>query len=67
MLYMSIGKAAKMLGVHRDTLRRWIDKGIVESYRTPSKQRKVSVDSITALAGKSSAFVTKVENPCNSL
>jgi excisionase family DNA binding protein len=38
--YMSVSEAASMLGVHRDTLRRWSDSGLVKVYRTPTGHRR---------------------------
>lgn len=31
--------AAAILGVHRDTVRRWADKGLIPCFRTPSHRR----------------------------
>lgn len=33
---LSITAAARELGIHRDTLRRWIDKGLVQTVPRPS-------------------------------
>jgi len=55
MEYISLTKAAKMMGVHPDSIRRWFDEGKLKGYKTPSKQRKISVESIQSiLAGESS-------------
>ena len=37
--WMSIGEAAKYLGVSRDTLRRWEKKGKIKAIRSPSNRR----------------------------
>jgi len=37
--WMSIGKAAKHLGVSRDTLRRWEKKGDIKPSRSPTNRR----------------------------
>lgn len=37
--WLSIGKAAKYLGVSRDTLRRWEKRGKIKSVRSPSNRR----------------------------
>ena len=36
---MSIGQAAKYLGVSRDTLRRWEKRGKIKTVRSPSNRR----------------------------
>ena len=37
--WMSIGEAAKYIGVSRDTLRRWEKRGRVEAIRSPTNRR----------------------------
>lgn len=37
--WLSIGEAAELVGVSRDTLRRWEKKGKVKVYRTPTNRR----------------------------
>lgn len=37
--WMSIGEAAKYLGVSRDTLRRWEKKGKIKAIRSPTNRR----------------------------
>lgn len=37
---LSPGEAARRLGVHIDTLRRWAADGKIESVRTPGGQRR---------------------------
>lgn len=37
---LPIGAAAKMLGVHPDTLARWADSGKVPHAKTPGGQRR---------------------------
>lgn len=41
--WLSIGEAAKYLGVSRDTLRRWEKRDKIKSYRTPSGRRKYTL------------------------
>jgi len=38
--WLSISQAAKYLGVHFTTLRRWSDEGLIEFVRTPGGKRK---------------------------
>lgn len=37
--WMSIGEAAKYLGISRDTLRRWEEKGKIKAIRSPTNRR----------------------------
>ena len=39
---VSIGKAEKILQVHQDTIKRWVDKGFVLCYITPGGHRRFS-------------------------
>jgi molybdopterin-binding protein len=48
-LGIRIGRAAEMLGVSVDTLRRWGDEGRVATTRSPGGQRLVRLDEITRL------------------
>jgi len=41
--WLSIGEAAKFLGVSRDTLRRWEKRGKIKSYRTPGGRRRYTM------------------------
>ena len=40
---LTISEAARVLGVHQQTLRRWSDAGFVRHQRTPSGQRRYDV------------------------
>jgi predicted site-specific integrase-resolvase len=42
--------AAQHYGVSVDTIRRWADAGLIESYRTPSGQRRIVLGSETTPA-----------------
>ncbi|HSS11653.1 MAG TPA: helix-turn-helix domain-containing protein [Acidimicrobiales bacterium] len=42
--------AAKILGVHPDTLARWADEGKVPYWRTPGGQRRFRREDIEALS-----------------
>lgn len=46
---MSVSKAAKMLGVSLDTLRRWDKSGKLVALRTTGGQRRYSVESLQAI------------------
>ena len=43
---ISIGEAARILGVSVDTIRRWDVEGRVQCIRTPGGQRRISQDEI---------------------
>ena len=47
-----VGRAAEMLGVSVDTVRRWIDAGRMTSTRSASGQRSVSMADVTRLAAE---------------
>jgi excisionase family DNA binding protein len=46
---LSIGEAAKYLGISRDTLRRWEKKGKVSPVRSPSNRRYYSKEQLDSL------------------
>lgn len=41
--WLTIGQAAKYLGVSKDTLRRWEKRGKMKSYRTPGGRRRYTM------------------------
>lgn len=49
--YILPGEAADLLGVTRDTIRRYVDTGLLEGIKTPGGQRRIdrqSVEQITS-------------------
>ena len=44
--YIKPGEAAQLLGVSRDTIRRYIDLGLLEGIKTPGGQRRIDRDSV---------------------
>lgn len=46
--WLSLGKAAEMLGVHKMTLRRWSDSGRLPTYRTAGGHRRFALKDILA-------------------
>nr|WP_041458878.1 MerR family DNA-binding transcriptional regulator [Ammonifex degensii] len=48
---LSIGKAAKMLGVHPNRLRAWEKQGLIKPVRLPSGQRRYPVEEINRILG----------------
>jgi excisionase family DNA binding protein len=44
-----ISVAAERLGVHENTVRNWIDRGLLDGYRTPTGRRKLRLDSVERL------------------
>lgn len=53
-----IGRAAEMLGVTVDTVRRWADAGRIRTVRSVGGQRLVPVEEITRLIGERRATST---------
>lgn len=47
--YLSIGMAAKTLGISKDTLRRWEQKGKLTPFRSPTNRRYYSPDQLEQL------------------
>jgi molybdopterin-binding protein len=48
--YLSLGEAAKALGVSVDTLRRWERKGKLETHRDSGNRRRVSAAEVSRLS-----------------
>ena len=46
---LRLREAAAMLGVHRDTLRRWAEDGKVPSVATPGGERRYRIEDLDAL------------------
>lgn len=44
--YISIGKTAEILGVTVETLRRWEQKGLLSSERTPTGHRRYKLTQV---------------------
>lgn len=44
--FLKIGQAAKVLGVHIDTLRRWEKAGKIQTFRTPGGTRLYSIENL---------------------
>jgi excisionase family DNA binding protein len=44
-----ISEAARRLGVHENTVRNWIDHGLLTGYRTPTGRRKLRLESVERL------------------
>jgi helix-turn-helix protein len=44
-----ISIAADRLGVHQNTVRNWIDRGLLDGYLTPTGRRKLRLDSVERL------------------
>ncbi len=47
--WAALGEACQMLRVNEATLRRWADRGLVRSYRTPGGHRRFALEDIHAL------------------
>ena len=61
--YVSITKAAQIIGVTPKTMRVWDNEGVLKSYKTPKGHRRYSLDEIEALAlGRISEVVVNTDN-----
>ncbi len=47
---LNIAEAAKMVGVHKNTLRAWADRGLVAHVRLPSGYRRFRVPELRRVA-----------------
>lgn len=43
---IAIKDAAARLNVHENTIRSWVDRGVLNGYRTPTGRRKVRLDDV---------------------
>tara|TARA_R110000765_G_scaffold234251_1_gene337289 strand:- start:251 stop:538 length:288 start_codon:yes stop_codon:yes gene_type:complete len=62
--YIKPGKAAELLGVSRDSIRRYVDSGAIAGITTPGGQRRIdrqSIDSLIDRRVKVSSTVTIIE------
>lgn len=57
MPHFRIGEAAALLGVSDDTLRRWIDQGVIEAHADESGRKVVDGAALAALAKREAATV----------
>lgn len=48
--YISLGAAAEMLDVHRDTIERWAQRGLLSLYRVGGRTVRVAEADVLALA-----------------
>ncbi len=58
MSYVTPKQAAKILGVHVSSLRRWESEGKLKAIRTPGGQRRYSLKEVEKAAGQSRPVVT---------
>jgi excisionase family DNA binding protein len=62
--YIKPSEAAQMLGVHRESIRRYVDQGLINAIRTPGGQRRIdrsSVESVIQRRISVSSTVTIIE------
>ena len=65
--YMSIGEAAKFLGISRDTLRRWEKRGRLKAFRSPTNRRYYTENQLKNLmSGSPQPINTKSRSQGNS-
>ena len=65
--WLTLGKAAKFLGVAQSTLRKWTDDGRVPAIITPGRHRRYRRDDLEAFvvarSSRSGALVREPEQP----
>ena len=65
--YLTPGEAAKFLGVHPQSLRRWEKEGKITTFRTPGGQRRFHKEEIEEVAGKRRTNATILNDNLNIL
>ena len=61
--YIKPGEAADMLGVSRDSIRRYVDSGAIDGITTPGGQRRIDRESVdNIIAEKVGSNVTVLRN-----
>lgn len=55
-----ISVAAERLGVHENTVRNWIDRGLLDGYMTPTRRRKLRLTSVERLEREMFGFPSPV-------
>ena len=58
--YIRPAEAAKMLGVSRDTVRRYANNGDLTAIKTPGGQRRIDRESVEVIREKISPTVTVI-------
>lgn len=48
---LTVREAARRLGVHENTIRRYADRGLIRAVRLPSGVRRIQRDDVERLAG----------------
>lgn len=67
MTALAIGKAARDLGVHRDTVRTYLEKGYLEGFRLPSGRWRVYAESLERLRRESGAEDAALEEQAREI
>tara|TARA_R110001632_G_scaffold142807_1_gene258765 strand:- start:549 stop:746 length:198 start_codon:yes stop_codon:yes gene_type:complete len=61
--YIKPGEAAEMLGVSRDSIRRYVDSGAIDGITTPGGQRRIDRESVNnIIADKVGSNVTVIRH-----
>ena len=61
--YIKPGEAAEMLGVSRDSIRRYVDSGAIDGITTPGGQRRIDRESVNnIIADKVGSNVTIIRH-----
>ncbi len=59
---LTIGQAAARLGVHVNTLRGWVDRGLVPAVKLPSGYRRFTVEQIEQIERDMMTGASSVES-----
>ena len=61
--YIKPGEAAEMLGVSRDSIRRYVDSGAIDGITTPGGQRRIDRESVNnIIADKVGSNITVIRH-----
>jgi len=61
--YIKPGEAAEMLGVSRDSIRRYVESGAIDGITTPGGQRRIDRESVNnIIADKVGSNVTVIRH-----
>ncbi len=58
--WLSIGEAAKLLRISKDTLRRWEKRGIIKAHRSPTNRRYYKKEELNYIFAKKPEIEEKI-------
>lgn len=63
---ITVLKAAEICRVSPDTVRRWVDKGVLPAYRLPSGHRRLDIDQVLQFQRELMGSLSKEVNSAHS-